>query len=483
MHTKRLLAVLCFACVSPAFAQTPDDDVDKPMSPTCGQPTESTGPTKAPPPQQDQPIDFTNPLLGFYPPEPGSVPPDKEVLESCADGEPYTPVDEGTDKSDLGNGAGPPPPVCASPDLLIVQAGIHDNYFYDVRNPEPAEVTQHIRDTAGNPRNWWPYFDQFRSDLWFGHHFGMKFQINSGYKYGLLTLHLKKLSSLQSNDTISLWSTGAPRGWGGAINDLGYDFVLGQDTTMLVDLRSAPTGGSNLLNDINTYGDLNVLIQDDTSVDDMTLRLSCDDPHAFAPTVGVVMGGSNGCGALPEYDVFLDNEDNKNANSHSGWIGATVSNKNTLFRLCGVDGQQFSQAASAGANFAVVSLAPGCPDGFTRFDRFHDNEDNRPASSDTAPNGSATFTTSKMKDTNFAFCVATNTTPGVPNSVFPDLGFPYGVFAGRTVSLSRWATDRGSVHLDDEDGNNKNAPVNPPSYTYEFLEPGKNTTYYIARVK
>jgi hypothetical protein len=88
-----------------------------------------------------------------------------------------------------------------------------------------------------------------------------------------------------------------------------------------------------------------------------------------------------------------------------------------------------------------------------------------------------------MKDTNFAFCVATNTNPGVLNSAFPDLGFSYGVFAGRTTSLSRWAIDRGYVHLDDEDGNNKNAPGNPPSYTHEFLEPGKNTTYYIARVR
>ena len=475
---RRLLAVLCFAFVSTAFAQTADDDVDKPISPTCGQPTESTGPTNAPPPEQDQPIDLTNPLLGFYPPDPGSVPPDKEVLETCADGEPYTPIDDGTDKSDADGGR--VLAACANPEVLIAQAGIRDNYWPG--NREDPELTDAIKAAVGGSPIW-TSFDGTTRNRHFGHHFGLKFQNNTGYRYGTLTLHLMAVrSNLQWNDTISLWSTGASRGWGAALKDLGYDFAPLEETTVVLDLRSLQSGQSNILNDINTYGDLNVYIQDDTSVDDMTLRLSCNDSQTFVPLVGVVMGGSDGCGTLPEYKVYLDNEDHKNANKRSGWIGATVSNKNTLFRLCGVEGRQFTQAAYAGANFAVVSLAPGCPDGLTRFDRYHDNQDGRPLSYDNAPNGSPTFTT-KKKDTNFAFCVATNVNPEVSNSVFPDLGFSYGVFAGRSASRSGWAIDRGYVHLDDEDHNNQNWPPNPPAYTREFLEPGKNTTYYLSRVK
>lgn len=339
---------------------------------------------------------------------------------------------------------------------------------------------------GGSDDSWsWTSFDADKINRHFGHHFRLNFQNNGGgYRYGTLTLHLLPLeTNLQPNDTISLWSTGALHGWGLPLVNLGYDFAPRQETTVVLDLRSLQSGESNILNDINRYGDLNVYIQDDTSVDDMTLQLSCSEPQTSAPLVGVVMGGREGCGTLPEYDVYLDNEDKRNANSRSGWIGATVSNKNTLFRLCAVDGHQFTQAADAGANFAVVSLSPGCPYGLTRFDRYHDNEDDWPASWDTAPNGSPTFTTAKMKDTNIAFCVATNTNPGVPNNVFPDLGFSYGVFGGRTPSLSSWAIGRGWLHLDDEDRNNKNAPPNPPSYTHEFLQPGGNTDYWIARVK
>lgn len=82
-----------------------------------------------------------------------------------------------------------------------------------------------------------------------------------------------------------------------------------------------------------------------------------------------------------------------------------------------------------------------------------------------------------------AFCVAPGTTAGVPNSVFPTLGVPYGVFGGRTASTSRWAIDRGYVYMDDEDRRNRNQPSSPPSFTREFLEAGPNTTYFLARVK
>ena len=51
------------------------------------------------------------------------------------------------------------------------------------------------------------------------------------------------------------------------------------------------------------------------------------------------------------------------------------------------------------------------------------------------------------------------------------------------TDLSRWALARGWLFLDDEDKNNKNSPATPPAHTFEFLEAGKNTKYYLSRVK
>jgi hypothetical protein len=82
-----------------------------------------------------------------------------------------------------------------------------------------------------------------------------------------------------------------------------------------------------------------------------------------------------------------------------------------------------------------------------------------------------------------AFCVATGNSRTVANGSFPNLGVPYGVFGGRSVSLSGWALDRGFIGMDDEDNNNQNSPANPPAFTWEFLQAGSNTTYYLARVK
>lgn len=332
-----------------------------------------------------------------------------------------------------------------------------------------------------NPARW-VGFDQNQANFHFGHEFQPGFSIPAYYHSGSLTLHLRSIEDIQENDTISLWAGNAP-GWGARLIDLGYRITAGQETTMTLDLRKLTTAGGNLLADIGRFGNLKVYIQDDTAVDDMTLRLACDDSAAPPPEVGVVLGSGNSCGPYPEYRVHLDNEDNKNANDRRDWIGTTISDKNTTFRLCGVDGRLFTPVAQAGARFAVVALASSCPAGFTRFDRYHDNEDNRPASWDNAPSNSPTYTVGSAKNTNMAFCVATGLNQSVPNSSFPTLGIPYGVFGGKNVFLSRWALARGWLFLDDEDKNNKNSPGSPPAYTFEFLEAGKNTKYYLSRVK
>jgi hypothetical protein len=364
---------------------------------------------------------------------------------------------------------------CAIPMYQAVQAGVRDRF---AQPQDPANLTAAIRNAVGVPATW-AGFDQSSPDQHFGHEFQLSFSPLFGYQGGLLTLHLKPLGGYFENDTISLWSGNAP-GWGASLVDL-VSLVSGHETILQLDLRTLPSQGgtSTILADINQFQDLKVYIQDDTAVDDMTLELSCSVLQPD-PIVGVIMG-PRGCGTMDAYDVFLDNEDKKNANGRGGWIGATISNKNTQFRLCATDGNQFTAAAEAGANFALVSLSSTCPNGFTRFDRYHDNEDNNAASWDNLPSGSPTTTTQPKKNTNMAFCVATGKVTTVPNSRFPDLGVVYGVFGGR--NRTTWALERGWLFLDDEDKNNQNAPASPPAYTWEFLEPGKNTTYFLSRVK
>jgi hypothetical protein len=473
---KVMLAFLLLTAAHAAIAQD-TDDTDKPLSPTCGQPSERLAPEPPPPPVElDQPIDMSNPLLGFFPPETGTVSEEKAAGETCQTDVPAP--EEPYEKTDDASRILAP---CAIPMAVTAIAGTRDNYRlpYDAVN-----LTQGIMNVAGVfNQSSWIGLDDDRTDRHFGHNFQLNFWSLFGYQSGSLMITLRPLNhALQSNDTISLWATGAPRGWGVSLANLPYRFVRGQETQVVLDLRTLATGTSNILADISRFGDLNVYMQDDTAVDNMVLSMACDLSAAPVPIVGVIMGPS-GCGGLPAYNVFLDNEDNRNANTRGGWIGATVSDKNTLFRICAADGRLFTPAATAGANFALISLSPSCPTGFTRFDRFHDNEDRRAASWDNTPNSSPTFTVQPEKNTNMAFCVATGGNPSVANSVFPVLGPSYGVFGGRTAERSPWALDRGFVFLDDEDNRNINQPSNPPGYTAEFLEAGKNTKYYMARAK
>lgn len=452
------------------------DDLDKPLSPECAGDASARVAPEYPAVELDLDFDAANPLLGLTPPAEGErATAEKAAAEVCNTPEARVVADEPYDKAEEDPGVALAP--CAFPSYQSIQAGVRDRF---VQPQDPANLTPAIVNAVGvfDPRRW-VGFDQGAANFHFGHEFQVNFSSVFGYQGGLLTLHLKPFQDIAENDTISLWSGNVP-GWGARLVDL-VQLVPGREAILQLDLRTLRSrgGASTILADINQFRDLKVYIQDDTAVDDMTLELSCGVLQPD-PIVGVIMG-SRGCGTMDAYDVFLDNEDNRNANNRGGWIGATISNKNTQFRLCATDGTQFVTAAQAGANFALVSLSSTCPTGFTRFDRYHDNEDNRPASWDNLPSGSPTTTTQPQKNTNMAFCVATGKITTVPNSWFPDLGVTYGVFGGR--NRTTWALERGWLFLDDEDNRNKNAPASPAAYTWEFLEPGKNTTYFVSRVK
>ena len=453
-------------------------DSNKPLSTSCGGVSSER---VAPPPVEvelEDPFDVENPILGFVPPPPDEESYVKTSGETCQVDGPGT-AESPYEKTDA---AGKVMAPCAWPASVTVTAGVRDHYALP---RDAANLTQAIMQATNiwDPARWIG-FDQDRANFHFGHEFQPGFWVPAFYQSGSLTLHLRSIQDIPDNDTISLWAGNSP-GWSARLIDLGYRFTPGQETTITLDLRALPTNGgqSNLLRDIGQAGNLRVYIQDDTAVDAMTLKLACDDSAAPPPLVGVVLGSGSSCAPYPEHRVHLDNEDRRNANDRRDWIGATISDKNTTFRLCGLDGRLLTPVAQAGARFAVVALAPSCPTGFTKFERYHDNEDNRPASWDNAPSNSPTYTVGNAKNTNMAFCVATGLSQSVPNSSFPTLGIPYGVFAGKNVSLSRWALARGWLFMDDEDNNNKNSPGTPPSHTFEFLEAGKNTRYYLSRVK
>jgi len=206
-------------------------------------------------------------------------------------------------------------------------------------------------------------------------------------------------------------------------------------------------------------------------------------------TVGVIME-ADGCGIYPRYDVFFDNEDSFNANKRGGWIGGILSNRNTQMPFCAINSDTFLPAIQAGAKFALLNIGGGvCPPGTVKFDRFHNNETNRPMSWDSMPPGSYTKTVLPLdpnvhqKNTNMSFCVAKGFTPNaVTNGHFPNLGISYGVFGGHEGNPA-WALSSGWIHMDDQDGGNWNQPEVPPAYTVDFLTAGRNTDYYLLKIK
>lgn len=473
---RRWLFGLSIMATTMALSDTgPVTCIDDPARRTLDDPPTSSAPSGV--------FDPLHPEWGFFQPEPGAVEREKAALESCS-----APPDEGF----LDEASRPfdPNAACADPENLVVTAGVRDNYAlpYDATTLTPAVIALAGFVPPGTP---WIGFDSDQFNYRFGHHFRLNFTSLDGYQSGKLTLHLRPIGELYGNDSITLKADGARYGWGTTMAATGLKLETGKEVTLELDLRALSTGTSTILADVSRYKNLMVFFEDDIAIDDMTLSLSCSggpDPLSDS-IVGVIPNSfsGGGCGAYKLHEVFLDNEDRRTANKRGGWRGETVSDLNTLFRLCAVPGEFFTQAADAGANFAVVSLSPKCPPGLTRFDRFHDNENTRPAAWDTAPGGSPTRTLGN-RDTNMAFCVATGSNYAVANRSFPIFGFGYGVFGARSDSgdpVPAWVLPdgRGWLYLDDEDTRNGNGPRYAPAYTRTFVETGPNTWYYLARVK
>lgn len=164
---------------------------------------------------------------------------------------------------------------------------------------------------------------------------------------------------------------------------------------------------------------------------------------------------------LPLITIAMDDEDRRNNNGRSGWIGATTSDRNTTWRFCKVNqsgfGNDFAALAyaSADANYAVLKLGATCPSGARTIARWQDNEDWRNAnwsSGNTYPNVNV-----RGRNWLTYYCHFDGGKAGTSGLMggFPWMSFRYGVFAGNRMP-SQYAAAYGDVYQDDEDWFNVN---------------------------
>jgi hypothetical protein len=195
-----------------------------------------------------------------------------------------------------------------------------------------------------------------------------------------------------------------------------------------------------------------------------------------------VIPATRSCPSSSEAIVInMDDEDRRNANNRGGWIGAIISNSNTSFLFCRVDGQTFrsltTQFTATQDHYAVLRLGTSCPNNSLPFARGFDNEDTGNANS-----FSGTITPNvSNSNTTLHFCLFRS--DAVTMTSFPNLGFSYGVFAASNFSR-RLAS--GFVHTDDEDSSNANSYSADPAWSGDaqrIVSAGGNTTLNLARVR
>ncbi|HEU4328506.1 MAG TPA: hypothetical protein VFS21_35540 [Roseiflexaceae bacterium] len=196
--------------------------------------------------------------------------------------------------------------------------------------------------------------------------------------------------------------------------------------------------------------------------------------------VGVIPDGNVCPNGQAPIVIAMDDEDSRNANARGGWIGATISDRNTTFRFCRVPGSLFKALSTSGYStdhYAVLKLGTVCPRESVPFSRYFDNQDGGNANSysgDIYPNFS-------RENTELHFCLFRGASDTM--SEFPQLGIGYGVFAAGDFSRA-FAT--GYVHTDDEDRDNQNGYTADGSWLNQaqwIVTGGKNTDLRMARVR
>lgn len=203
--------------------------------------------------------------------------------------------------------------------------------------------------------------------------------------------------------------------------------------------------------------------------------------------VGIIPHTANVCpSGAAALSIYTDDEDgsNDNDNTRYGWIGATESGGNTRFHFCKVCANRFkplSTSADYVHHYAVLKLSANCPAGSVEFSKNIDNEDTRNQNSHT---GDISPNTQNSYSTHLRFCLFRG--GGTTMSGFPNLGVPYGVFAGNDFHSAYIIPDRGGVYTDDQDGDNANTyscPSGDCADAQRIVSSGADTWFHMARVK
>lgn len=199
-------------------------------------------------------------------------------------------------------------------------------------------------------------------------------------------------------------------------------------------------------------------------------------------------------GVIPEADacpapfqrveIYMDDEDRRNANGRDGWQGAIVSNNNTRYRFCKLDtitALSYRPLPKAGDSndYAVLNMGILCPSGARRVLRIEENELLRNANSSSG----VTFPNFKVYNTWFNFyCHFDGGAKSILGhmTAFPKHGFAHGVFAPTDLPAP-YALKHGWVHQDDEDTLNWNAWLLGQGDT--TMNGGRNTWRGLAKVE
>lgn len=171
--------------------------------------------------------------------------------------------------------------ACEDPQLVELTAGVADNFAPPT---EPASPSAELQAFLGaGPA---PVFDHSTTNRTFGHTFT---GIPTGVVAAQLTIRLRSLGEISDNDSLSLeLLPGATFRWSQRISVLANDpwDSNGDQATLVLDLENlSPSPSNGVTNVLSALadGDLDVYVQDDTTVDFMTLRIThCPPPPPCA---------------------------------------------------------------------------------------------------------------------------------------------------------------------------------------------------------
>jgi len=176
---------------------------------------------------------------------------------------------------------------CNEQKSKICQTGIIDNFSnsngLEVSNPSTLLLTGILSTCSAGVQNG---FDHFIDNRCFGHTFTNCFQQgNCPLRHASLRICMRAAQvSLTNTDSLILGVNGAAV-WSKGLPSLNFGSWNPDDTLCLdLDLGNLPIDGANILNIIGSVGHLDVVVQDDSAVDYLTLKIQYEDCEKCLPT-------------------------------------------------------------------------------------------------------------------------------------------------------------------------------------------------------